>query len=182
MSPGWQAWAIYESCAASRLSQVARPLIGSLMICAPPRVVWLAGALLAGLCSIDTRGTRCFRAYHTHRTALLRPASVHSHPLPPSNTINIPPSWCIFHKPADDLTIDPTTTIPLGQMLDLGGPKSGLSANAHLQRRWWAPDASLVGVFGCSTTKKPTSNGKTQPAITLWQPYRWHCDKVDRKR
>jgi hypothetical protein len=120
------------------------------MICTPPYVVWLAGTLLAGLCSIDTRGYKVFPGVpHALDGAVNSvcglPLFSHIHP-PPSNTINNPPSWRVVHNPADDSTT--TTTIPLDQMLDLDDPQEWRNANAHLLQRWWAPDASLAGVLG----------------------------------
>lgn len=137
VSPGRQAWAIYESC--RRLPgrpQVALPLIGLQRMWDPPRAVWLAAALLAGLCSIDTRGTRCFRVCHTHWTepsTLLRPASVLSHP---SSILHLQQNQQSASSTPPPATRRSTATIPLDKMLDLDDYQEGPAPDASLR---WRP-------------------------------------------
>ncbi|KAK0739997.1 hypothetical protein B0T18DRAFT_200987 [Schizothecium vesticola] len=93
-----------------------------------PTLCGLVGGSSLGWSVLDRhRGHKVFPGVHTHWTepsTLLRlPLFTLASHLLPSNTINNPPPWCIFHNPADDLTIDPTTTIPLDQLLGLDDPQ-----------------------------------------------------------
>lgn len=162
VSPGRQAWAIYESCRRlpGRL-QVALPLIGLQRMWDPPRAVWLAAALLAGLCSIDTRGTRCFRVCHTHWTGpptLLRPASLFSRIHLPSctfNRINNP------HRPHRRRRLDG----PRPRFLSIRCWTSMITKRGLLRMH------RFVGDLGLLPDKETNERweGTAQPLADLWQ-------------
>lgn len=154
---------------------MALPLIGLLRVMDPPRVVWLAAALLAGLCTIDTRGTRCFRVCHrtqesehwTEPSTLLRPASVLSHPssifhLPTQSAIRLP-----AHRPHRRQQLnDLTTTIPLDHtMLDLDDHQEGPAPNASRRWRGWvAPRQRNQRAMGGTVT------GRLVAALSMTLP------------